>query len=234
MRNGVLFWALAALLANFTPSLSDSWGRCLLPEGWVALVMDSGFNDILLNSAYALPPPQPAKPSQLRKGSYLGRFKVTFYWLVEEDAYSGEKSCPLYTTDGRVLGRFTPQFVRDFRTESCALLSDGRIISYIKRANCCQVVDVPVGANGFSLVELKSVAVDPAVIPVGSTIYIPEAEDAPLSNGTFHNGVFRAHDVGSAIKGDRIDVYLGLKSNMDSFHSTELCRSGEVDVYLLQ
>jgi 3D (Asp-Asp-Asp) domain-containing protein len=81
---------------------------------------------------------------------------------------------------------------------------------------------------------MKSVAVDPSIIPVGSILYIPQAEDAPLGNGLVHNGIFRAHDIGSAIKGKRIDVYVGLKTNMDCFRSTSLCSPGYVDVYLLQ
>jgi 3D (Asp-Asp-Asp) domain-containing protein len=41
-------------------------------------------------------------------------------------------------------------------------------------------------------------------------------------------------DTGSAIKGDRIDVYLGPKSNMEIFRSTALCRTGYVEVYVLE
>jgi len=198
--------------------------------------MASGLNDILFPVAHAASPPssQPQKASKLRKGSYLGRYKVTFYWLVEESQYEGKKNCPLYTTDGRLIGRFTQQFIRDFRIESCALLNDGRIISYMKRRDRCEVVDAPIGTNGFTLTDLKSVAVDPSLITVGSRLYIPDADDVPIGSNTYHDGVFQAHDIGSAVKGQHLDVYLGLKSNMDYFRSTSLCRGGDVDVYLLQ
>jgi len=170
----------------------------------------------------------------LRKAQELGQFKVTFYWLVEEDNYQGNKTNPLYTPDGKLVGRFTSQFIKDFQIESCAMLSDGRVISYLKRSNRCQVVDLPIGANGYTLTELKSVAVDPSVIPIGSAIFIKDAADVPISDSLVHDGIFYAQDVGSAIKGNRIDVYLGPKSNMDLFRSTAMCRSGDVDVYLLQ
>ena len=42
-----------------------------------------------------------------------------------------------------------------------------------------------------------TIAVDPAVIPLGSRVYIPQ-----------FNKVFIAEDTGSAIKGNRIDIYM--------------------------
>lgn len=172
-------------------------------------------------------------PGGPKKGLFLGKFKVTFYWMVEEDNYPGKKTQPLYSADGRLLGRFTPEFVKDFKMESCALLSDGRIISYLKKANRCIEVDAPIGL-GHTLVEMKSIAVDPAVIPLGSRVYIPEAVGTVLPDGGVHNGIFYAHDIGSAIKGQRIDVYVGLKPGLDAFRSTALCNPGYVSVHLLQ
>jgi 3D (Asp-Asp-Asp) domain-containing protein len=175
-----------------------------------------------------------AQTYSLRKAQNLGQFRVTFYWLVEEDNYQGNKTNPLYTSDGKLVGKFTSQFIHDFQIESCALLSDGRVISYLKKANRCQVVDMPIGAGGYCLKELRSVAVDPSIVPIGSKLYIKDAADIPLGDSLMHDGIFEANDVGSAIKGNHIDVYLGPKSNMDLFRSTALCRTGDVDVYLLQ
>jgi 3D (Asp-Asp-Asp) domain-containing protein len=215
----------------------------LFGENSVASKVAEGLSGVLIQSAFANPEvvqgpavrsSLPTSKPQLRKAAYLGKFRVTFYWLVEEESYAGRRSSPLYTEDGKPLGSYTSQFVKDFRTESCALLQDGRIISYLKRSNRCTVVDAPIGINGFTLTELKSIAVDPSIIPVGSTVYIPEAADVPIGSNCFHDGIFKAHDVGSAIKGERIDVYLGLKANMDYFRSTALCNSGYVSVYLLQ
>ena len=42
------------------------------------------------------------------------------------------------------------------------------------------------------------IAVDPSVIPLGSTVYIPQFDMT-----------FKAIDTGSAIKGNRIDIYFG-------------------------
>jgi 3D (Asp-Asp-Asp) domain-containing protein len=46
--------------------------------------------------------------------------------------------------------------------------------------------------------QFLTIAVDPSVIPLGSLVYIP----------TLANVVFIAEDTGSAIKGNRIDVYV--------------------------
>lgn len=54
--------------------------------------------------------------------------------------------------------------------------------------------DVVIGANGERLCQGVSVAVDPAIIPYDSKVYIDGKE-------------YIAHDCGGAIKGNRIDVY---------------------------
>jgi 3D (Asp-Asp-Asp) domain-containing protein len=250
MRRGLLFWAVIALASVVQPGIPEI--RFAESVSNLALIstMTTGLTDLLMPPRVwgqpgltanqgvapgisALSGASSGSRYKLRKGTFLGKFRVTFYWMVEEDNYQGKRTMPLYTTGGQLVGRFTQDFVKDFRMESCALLSDGRIISYLKRANKCEVVDAPIGC-GYTLAELKSVAVDPSLIPVGSTLYIPEAEGTRLSAGAYHDGVFRADDIGSAIKGDRLDVYLGLKSNLDLFRSTALCNPGYVSVYLLQ
>lgn len=55
-----------------------------------------------------------------------------------------------------------------------------------------------IARNGRVPEQFKSIAVDPNVIPLGSLVYIP----------TLNNTVFIAEDTGSAIKGNRIDVYV--------------------------
>ncbi len=55
-------------------------------------------------------------------------------------------------------------------------------------------------ASGAPLTPLVSIAVDPSVIPLGSTVYIDGY------------GEFKAHDTGGAIKGNRIDVCVGSHS----------------------
>ncbi len=169
----------------------------------------------------------------LPTGRYMGRFKVTYYWAVEEADYPQSKSNPLYLADGSLLGRFSSAFVKAFKTESAAKLRDGRCISYLKRRGRAEVVDQFLGYGGHKLVELKSIAVDPRVIPLGSIVYIPQAAGV-MVDGKPQSGLFYAHDIGSAIRGKHIDIFVGRRANMACFSSAGMQSSGSVDVYVLE
>jgi 3D (Asp-Asp-Asp) domain-containing protein len=171
--------------------------------------------------------------SGIPRGRYMGRFKVTYYWAVDEAEYPTSRSSPLYLADGQLLGRFSSAFVKAFRVEAAASLKDGRRISYLKRANRASVVDRFLGSGGHKLTELKSIAVDPRLIPLGSVVYIPQAENVSIAGQTL-GGVFYAHDVGSAIKGKHIDIFVGRKQNMDAFTSAGMGSASGVDVYILE
>ena len=167
------------------------------------------------------------------RARYLGRFKVTYYWAVEEIEYATSRSSPLYLADGQLLGRFSSAFVKAFRVESAARLRDGRCISYLKKSNRATVVDQFLGYGGHRLTELKSIAVDPRLIPLGSVVYIPQAENVSV-DGHALSGVFYAHDVGSAVKGKHIDIFVGRKANMDAFTSAGMGSASGVDIYILE
>jgi len=167
------------------------------------------------------------------QGRYLGRFKVTYYWAVDEAEYPTSRSSPIYLADGQLLGRFSTAFVKAFRVEAAACLKDGRRISYMKHANRAQVVNQFLGYGGHKLTELRSIAVDPRLIPLGSVVYIPQAENVSIDGQTL-GGVFYAHDVGTAIKGKHIDIFVGQKHNMDAFTSAGMGSASGVDVYILE
>jgi len=171
--------------------------------------------------------------SGIPRGRYLGRFKVTYYWAVDEAEYPTSRSSPLYLSDGQLLGRFSSAFVKAFRVEAAACLKDGRRISYMKQANRVEVVDKFLGCGGHTLADLRSIAVDPRLIPLGSVVYIPQAENVTVDGQTL-GGVFYAHDVGSAIKGKHIDIFVGRKQYMDAFTSAGMGSSSGVDVYILE
>lgn len=70
------------------------------------------------------------------------------------------------------------------------------------------------GAGGNALVPYRSIAVDRSQIPLGSVVYIPAARGTvvtlPSGQRTVHDGYFYAADVGAAIKGNQIDVFIGV------------------------
>lgn len=172
------------------------------------------------------------KEPQVWQAKFLGKFRITFYWIVREEDYRGRRTVPLYTVDGKLLSYFPYSFVRDFKIESCARLRDGRLISWLKKQKRVKVVDQPLG-KGFSLMPLKSVAVDPQVIPLGSKVFIPKACGIKTEEKTL-NGVFYTHDIGEKIVGKSLDIFLGEKENIKYFLSGGIGSGQKVEVYLLE
>lgn len=71
--------------------------------------------------------------------------------------------------------------------------------------------------------EWYSIAADPAVLPEGTVVYIPALRSSPSK------GLFVVEDIGSAIKGKRIDVYLrDINEAMQRRFITEVYRVGRI------
>lgn len=68
----------------------------------------------------------------------------------------------------------------------------------------------------------KTIAADPAIIPIGSIVYIPDFRDKP--NG----GVFVVEDIGAVIKGKKIDIYMD--SVLEALHN----RKFKTKVFILR
>ena len=62
---------------------------------------------------------------------------------------------------------------------------------------------------GCPAVPMRTLAVDPAVVPKGSVVFIKQTVGLPMPNGGLHNGLWYASDVGGSIRGDHIDLYTG-------------------------
>jgi 3D (Asp-Asp-Asp) domain-containing protein len=92
------------------------------------------------------------------------------------------------------------------------------------------------GVNGYQLVPYRSIAVDRTLIPIGSVIYIPEARGVavtlPSGEQVVHDGYFYAADVGSAIKGNHIDVFLGI-AKRNPFPFVKSTQSATFNAYIV-
>ncbi len=62
---------------------------------------------------------------------------------------------------------------------------------------------------GCRLAPMRTVAVDPKIIPRHSVLFIKETVGLKLPDGSVHDGYWYASDVGGAIKGARIDLFTG-------------------------
>lgn len=62
---------------------------------------------------------------------------------------------------------------------------------------------------GCRPVPMRTVAVDPRVIPRRTKLFIRETVGMRLANGEVHDGYWYASDTGGAIKGSKIDLFTG-------------------------
>jgi 3D (Asp-Asp-Asp) domain-containing protein len=56
---------------------------------------------------------------------------------------------------------------------------------------------------------MRTVAVDPTLIPRRTVLFIAETVGLPLPGGGVHDGYWYASDTGGAVKGRRIDLFTG-------------------------
>ena len=62
---------------------------------------------------------------------------------------------------------------------------------------------------GCRPIPMRTVAVDPRVIPRRTRLFIRETVGLELADGTRHDGYWYASDTGGAIKGAKIDLFTG-------------------------
>ena len=62
---------------------------------------------------------------------------------------------------------------------------------------------------GCKVAAMRTVAVDPKVIPRRTVIFIKETVGLPMPDGGKHDGYWYASDIGGAIKGLKLDLFSG-------------------------
>ena len=62
---------------------------------------------------------------------------------------------------------------------------------------------------GCPPVAMRTVAIDPRVVPRRTRLFIRETVGMTLPDGTIHDGFWYASDTGGLIKGNKIDLYTG-------------------------
>jgi 3D (Asp-Asp-Asp) domain-containing protein len=152
-------------------------------------------------------------PQEPRK---LARVVLTFYWLIDESSskYSSSTDAVLLDTHGRTLARTSRRFRKELVMEGTGRLRDGRVVAYERRlrgTSRFRVVHSQYGnsSRGCPLVPYRTIAVDPRVATLGSTIYIPQLKGTILPDGTVHDGMFIADDRGH-FRGHLVDVFTGV------------------------
>jgi len=155
------------------------------------------------------------------------RFRNTYYDFPKEDA--GAKDAAIYDATCALLANVTREFHDRVCVQGSGRLSTGETVSFAKRdcacADVCPRTSQKIcferldparfpagrGALGKPITPLRTVAVDSSVIPLGTTLFIPEFKGVALPTGGRHDGCFVAEDRGLSVQGAHVDVFTGHK-----------------------
>jgi 3D (Asp-Asp-Asp) domain-containing protein len=149
---------------------------------------------------------------------YLGKFRNTYYYVsLESDYPNAAVDSRILTLSGEVLARVSSVFKKALDIEGSGKLKDDRVVNFAGRKNGehrYRMSRYPFGegAGNCELIPFHTIAVDPKRIPLGSLVQIDETVGMVLPDGSIHDGLWRAEDVGSAIKKDRIDLFIGTRA----------------------
>jgi hypothetical protein len=145
-------------------------------------------------------------------------FRNTHYYVVSEKKYEAEaRTADVRSKEGALLARVSSRFKSAMDIEGTGRLMDGRVLNF------SSVVDGEIryavsrhewgrGVGDCPLLPFRTVAVDRNEVPLGSKVLISETRGMRLPDGTVHDGIWRAEDVGGAIKRDRVDLFVGEES----------------------
>jgi 3D (Asp-Asp-Asp) domain-containing protein len=162
------------------------------------------------------------------QGKLLGVFKNTYYDFPSEADFSGE-ALQLMNGACQPIVSVPRAFYESVCVQGSGTLRSGGTVSFAKR-DCSCAAECPRtgqricfdlldkqqfpwgrGATGKGITPLLSVAVDSSVIPLGTSLYIPEYEGVArdVSGNAKHDGCFLAEDRGLAVRGQQVDVFTG-------------------------
>ena len=144
-------------------------------------------------------------------------WSITGYYLPAEDQFHGEgKSADV--KDWKI-DTFPEDFLRAAEMEGWAMTRYGWFLGWSDgrwtKANA------PLNARGGSLGQ-GSLAVDPAVIPLGTAVILPNAPSP------WNMQQFIADDTGGRINGQHVDIYCGAGSAAKSKTSQVTSNNGRV------
>jgi hypothetical protein len=173
-----------------------------------------------------------------------GKLFPTFYNVAEEATHPGEKTEVLYASNSdTVLAKVSKNFRDALDLEGTGLLNDGRVLNVGERTSgFWKYVTLPkgsygLGIHGHYLFPYRVAAVDfpylckllkrddcadVAAIRkklVGTLLFFPKFVGLTLPNGQKHDGYICAHDIGGAIKNDRIDLFVGTMGGGNPFYA---------------
>lgn len=171
----------------------------------------------------------------------LPKLKPTTYYVAKEEdtdcrgkyrgvVYNGAELTTLRDVNGKELARVCTKFYKVLLMEGTAVLNDrglGRFtLNYAKKVNGTHrfvEMDKCVFGEGVKknlcLIPFHTLAADMTAYNVGDVVYIPDAVDIVLPDGSLHDGFFLVRDTGGAFKGkglERIDMFTGFQTDKEN------------------
>lgn len=132
---------------------------------------------------------------------------------------------PLNDQRCRPLAHVTRAFADQVQLQGTGKLRDGRLVNVATRCQCgrpCFHIvaaskEWGTGGSGKPLSPFRSVAVDPAIVPLGTTLYIPALDGVRMPGprgvgGFIHDGCVIAVDTGGGIDGHQLDLFVGRRA----------------------
>jgi len=145
--------------------------------------------------------------------------KNTWYYRVDEVHYANlPKTAKIRDMFGDVIAEVSNSFKKALAIEGSGKLLDERVVNFagvVGKESRYFITDAEygIGIGDCPLIPFRSAAVDPSVVPLGSTIEIQETIGLVLPDGPAHDGRWQAVDIGGAIKKNRIDLFVGSFAN---------------------
>jgi 3D (Asp-Asp-Asp) domain-containing protein len=178
--------------------------------------------------------PEPTLRAQRRlQGRVLGKFRNTYYDFPNEADHAKEGGLVAIKNARCGTIKMVPRgFYEAVCVQGSGTLATGATISFAKRdcecAEVCPRTGQRIcfdeldrarfpwgrGATGEPITPLLTVAVDSQVLPLGTSLYIPEYDGLPRdpAHTSLHDGCFVAQDRGIRIKGKQVDIFTGHES----------------------
>jgi 3D (Asp-Asp-Asp) domain-containing protein len=159
----------------------------------------------------------PAKPGDAR-----GVFDLTYYWMSTPPP-SGAADTNLFARDCTILATVPAAYAKTMTSSGNGRLSDGRTLVVAgdcpcERSPCFRDETRSLwgtGASGRALVPYRSVAIDRALVPLGTHLWIEELDGVafPETALALHDGCVIADDTGGKIVGTKLDLFVGDEAN---------------------
>lgn len=145
----------------------------------------------------------------------LGHFKNTHYYVALESGYAEQiPDTAVETLDDEVIAMVPHRFKIAMDIEGTGRLLNGRVVNFagVKDKRVRYHLSGNLygdGVGACALIPFHTLAADPRILPLGSVVRIDETVGMRLPDGTLHDGIWRVEDIGGAIKGYRIDLFVG-------------------------